>query len=55
MILILADSLRYDFATKYLKGIFPEESWGEYRAIETMTPLVLASIATGQPQDSKPH
>jgi len=49
MIFILADSLRYDFATKYLKGIFQEESWGTFKSIETLTPIVLASIATGQP------
>lgn len=51
MILILADSLRYDYATKYLKGIFPEETWGSFKAIETLTPIVLASIATGQPPE----
>jgi len=51
MILILADSLRYDFATKYLKGIFPEESWGSFRAIETFTAPVLASVFTGQPPE----
>jgi len=49
MILILADSLRNDFATKYLKGIFPEESWSSFRSVETLTPIVLASIATGKP------
>jgi len=48
MILILADSLRYDFAEKYLKGIFPEETWGKFRAIETFTPAVLATVATGK-------
>lgn len=48
MILILADSLRFDFADKYLRGIFPQESWGEFKAIETLTPIVLASIATGK-------
>ena len=47
MILILADSLRYDFATKYLKGVFPEESWGSFEAIETFTAPVLASVFTG--------
>ena len=51
MILILAESLRYDFATKYLKGIFPEESWGSFRAIETFTAPVLASVFTGQPPE----
>ena len=48
MILILADSLRYDFAIKYLKGIFPEESWSKFKTIETFTPAVLATIATGK-------
>jgi hypothetical protein len=53
MILILADSLRYDFAEKYLKGVFPEESWSKFRAVETLTPIVLASIATGKtPQET---
>ena len=47
MILILADSLRYDFAIKYLKGIFPEESWGSFEAVETFTAPVLASVFTG--------
>jgi len=51
MILILADSLRYDFATKYLKGIFPEESWSSFRAVETFTAPVLASVFTGQPPE----
>jgi len=51
MILILADSLRNDFATEHLKGIFPEESWGTFKSIETLTPIVLASIATGQPPE----
>jgi len=51
MILILADSLRYDFATKYLKGVFPEESWSSFDAIETFTPYVLATVATGQPPE----
>jgi len=51
MILILADSLRYDFATKYLKGVFPEESWGSFRAIETFTAPVLATVATGKPPE----
>ena len=51
MILILADSLRYDFATKYLQGIFPEESWSSFKAVDTFTPIVLATIATGQPPE----
>jgi len=51
MILILADSLRYDFATKYLKGVFPEESWGSFRAVETFTAPVLASVFTGEPPE----
>jgi len=51
MILILADSLRYDFASKYLKGIFPEESWSSFRAIETFTAPVLASVFTGLPPE----
>lgn len=51
MILILADSLRYDFAERYLKGIFPEESWSSFEAIETFTPVVLATIATGKPPE----
>ncbi len=49
MILILADSLRFDFATKYLKGIFPEETWSSFDAVETFTAPVLASVFTGQP------
>jgi len=51
MILILADSLRNDFATEHLKGIFPEESWSSFKAIETLTPIVLASIFTGEPPE----
>jgi hypothetical protein len=51
MILILADSLRNDFATKYLKGIWKEESWGEFNAVETFTAPVLASVFTGQPPE----
>lgn len=51
MILILADSLRYDFADKYLRGIFPEESWGSFDAVETFTAPVLASVFTGQPPE----
>lgn len=47
MILILADSLRYDFAEKYLKGVFPEESWSSFEAVETFTAPVLASVITG--------
>lgn len=48
MIIVLADSLRYDFAIKYLKGIFPKESWSKFKAIETFTAPVLASIITGK-------
>jgi hypothetical protein len=51
MILILADSLRYDFADKYLRNIFPEESWSSFNAVETFTAPVLASVFTGQPPD----
>ena len=51
IILILADSLRLDFATKHLKGIFPEESWSSFDAIETFTAPVLASVFTGQHPD----
>lgn len=51
MILILADSLRWDFADKYLKSIFPEESWSSFNAIETFTAPVLASVFTGQSPD----
>jgi hypothetical protein len=50
-ILVLADSLRNDFATKYLHGIWPEESWGEFDAVETFTSPVLASVFTGQPPE----
>lgn len=53
MILILADSLRNDYAQQYLHNIFPEESWGTYTSIDTLTPIVLASIATGKsPQET---
>ena len=51
MILILADSLRYDFAVRYLKGVFPEESWSSFEAIETFTAPVLATVATGTPPE----
>ena len=51
MIFILADSLRYDFAVKYLKGIFPEETWSSFKSIESLTPIVLASIVTGNPPE----
>lgn len=51
MILILADSLRNDFATKYLKGIFKEETWSSFDAVETFTAPVLASVFTGQPPE----
>jgi len=51
MILILADSLRYDFAEKYLKDIFPEQSWGCFNAVQTFTAPVLASVFTGHPPE----
>lgn len=51
MILIMADSLRYDFATEYLKGVFPEESWSSFDAIETFTAPVIASVFTGLPPE----
>ena len=48
MILVLADSLRWDFADKYLRDIFPEQSWGCFDAVQTFTAPVLASVFTGQ-------
>lgn len=51
MIVILADSLRLDFAEEYLKDIFPEESWSNFEAVETFTAPVLASVFTGQPPE----
>jgi len=51
MIVVLADSLRYDFAVECLKGVFPEESWSSFEAIETFTAPVLASVVTGKPPE----
>lgn len=48
MIVIIADSLRVDFAKKFLTGIFPQETWHEFDAIETHTAPVLATIITGK-------
>jgi len=45
---ILWDSLRVDFAEKYMKGIFPQESWTKFQTIETFTAPVISSIITGK-------
>lgn len=47
MILIVCDSLRYDFAIKYLKGIFDTETWAKVHTLDTRTPLNLPTMYTG--------
>ncbi|RLC81994.1 MAG: hypothetical protein DRI61_03110 [Chloroflexi bacterium] len=52
MILIVCDSLRYDYAEKYLFGwLFSEETTAKIHTLDTRTPLNLPTMFTGLPKE----
>lgn len=47
MILIVADSLRHDYAKKYLSDIFEEQTFSKIHTLDTRTPRNLPTMMTG--------
>ena len=51
MILIVCDSLRYDFAKEYMDDIFLEQTFSKIHTLDTRTPLNLPTMYTGLPKE----